>query len=26
VLTAADPLPDDLRDALKQIHARTAVH
>jgi transposase len=26
VLTAADPLPDDLRDALKQIHARSAAH
>jgi transposase len=26
VLTAADPLPDDLRDALKQIHAHSAAH
>jgi hypothetical protein len=25
-LTAADPLPDELRDALKQIHARSGAH
>ena len=25
-LTAADPLPPDLRHALKQIHQRTAAH
>jgi len=26
LLTAADPLPDDLRDALKQIHHRSGAH
>jgi Transposase DDE domain len=25
-ITAADPLPDDLRDALRQIHHRSAAH
>lgn len=25
-LTAADPLPDDLGDALKQIHRRSSAH
>ena len=25
-ITAADPLPDDLRQALDQIHGRTAAH
>lgn len=25
-ITAADPLPDDLRDALKQIHRRESAH
>jgi hypothetical protein len=26
MITAADPLPDDLRDALGQIHRRSAAH
>ena len=26
VITAADPLPDDLRQALDQIHSRGATH
>jgi hypothetical protein len=26
LLTAADPLPDHLRDALKQIHHRSGAH
>jgi hypothetical protein len=25
-ITAADPLPDDLRDALEQIHRRPGAH
>jgi hypothetical protein len=25
-ITAADPLPDDLRDALEQIHRRSGAH
>lgn len=26
IITAADPLPDDLRDALEQIHRRSGAH
>jgi hypothetical protein len=26
VITAADPLPEDLREALDQIHGRTGAH